>query len=143
MKKIAILLFGLFVAGVAAYGLPTDLKDQPVEKIQKVFEIGDDNQVVIEQVAPVVFQMDYAVLAQFSVDLELIAEKFEYVVMDEGKPIAGYRRWCNPILINDSKITYQPKRLLNKSLHQRHQPRVREIDKIDVGVSGRMHYLIE
>lgn len=41
MKKIVTLLLGLFVAGLAAYAVPKEIKEKPVDKVIKVFVVKE------------------------------------------------------------------------------------------------------
>ena len=50
MKKVLILLLGLFVAGLAAYAVPEEIKVKPIDKVIKVFVISENESVSIDAV---------------------------------------------------------------------------------------------
>jgi hypothetical protein len=96
MKKFVTLIFGLLIACVAVFAIPKELEKVPLNDLIKI-EINHD------ATAPVVIsdiQIDvddgvmyrHMEINEVSTELETV----KYIVLDEGIPLAGHRRWFSP-----------------------------------------------
>lgn len=96
MKKFATLLFGLLIACIAVFAVPKELEKVPLKNLIKIEINHDVTAIVVDQ--NIQIDVDDGVAVDNDVLIKCATEELElkYIVMDEGKPTAGHRRWFSP-----------------------------------------------
>ena len=117
MKKAILLLLGLFIAGLAAYAVPKEIKENPIDKVIKVFTISENEDVTVdavtidfldEDVGDVAFdelskdtndhQSPAALHSEiFRLDISWQYFKMDYTLYNQGKPMQFTNRIRQPI----------------------------------------------
>lgn len=117
MKKVVLLLLGLFVAGLAAFAVPKEIKEKPVDKVIKAFVISEVQKVTVDALTQevVIDVGDVALDDELSKDtnhqdspVALHSEIFQldiswrfcenaYTLSDQGKPMRYLNRIRHPI----------------------------------------------
>jgi hypothetical protein len=117
MKKAFFLLLGLFVAGLAAFAVPKEIKENPIDKVIKVFVISENEDVTVEAINLTTLDEDVGDVAFdelskdtndhqtpaalhseiFRLDISWRYSTNAYILNDWGKPMQYLKQIRHPI----------------------------------------------
>lgn len=116
MKKAIILLLGLFVASLAAFAVPKEIKENPTDQVIKVFVISENEDVSVEAVTIDIVDADvgdFMTLDEFKdtndqdspalhseifrLDISWRYCKNEYLLFNQGRPMLRLNQIRHPV----------------------------------------------
>lgn len=126
MKKSLALLFGLLIACLAVYAVPKELDKVPLKiKIEIVQDAAFDIATVTNDIQ---IDIDDGVMVNPVADIKCSETEtaIEYIVLNSGPPLDGYRRWFNPAS-NENTFAFHRKTTAQLIAHRAEK---RGIDKV-------------